>query len=734
LARSESEPPSTLFKAMGQRLADALNAYERSGGSDPIGDVVAAGEWGPCYRSDLSSRWGRRPGGRWELVFEQDGERMAVVAPVGGAWKLAEPRPRRAVADDVATRVADRLDNAVREVGEFGRELGRGLRGVPWRLWAGIGVVVIPIVVWLVSRDAPTTLRVLAGTSLLFVVVVVVSVVPRSMRTFYAKTPAVILYVALAFGITYVWVGAAEGVHVGFGWPVTAWLDLFENDTLLIDVLDTKRVEHHTHCSRYGCYEEDHFWISVGGEEWPVSQATHDVVREGEVVEIAYRPHTRFVRYVAYGPALSATRSSRELRVAVSLAPPERTVFEDQVLPEFKRRTGLDVTFVQMEPDALMEVLEHEGGSAFDLLAVDNNLIGTLADRDLVQDLSREEDQIPAETIPSMRPLTKVDGRTLFLPFRPNVRIAYYDTRTFEALGVGPPRTWDELLEVAARLEGHGGHLVLHGAPGAPSATELVEFIFQAGGDPLALDSTESRRALDFLFRLAPHLHTSTETAKFDTVNQYLTDGDAKLAPNWTFGVNELVVKRGMHHIAVYPGWSGPAGPAHVLGGDVLAIPNQSERRKPALKLATYLMSQPIQTTLANELSWPAMRTDAYRDLAPELRPYWDAITDAMDHAIARPAVPCWNQAEAVLSRIWRTVTVDHVNPATQIDRWANEIRAQCQPRASQQTPTTPAPQTAPTDEPLTPVERALCTKYGASPDENTIDEQCLAAIRGSQR
>jgi trehalose transport system substrate-binding protein len=434
----------------------------------------------------------------------------------------------------------------------------------------------------------------------------------------------------------------------------------------------------------------------VGGREWPVSQATHDVLRRGEVVEIAYRPYTRFVEYVAYGPALSATRGKNELRVAVTLAPAERQLFEEQVLPDFKQRTGLDVTFVQMEPDTLMDVLENETASPFDLLAVDNNQVGQLADKDLVRDLSDEVSSIPPETIPSMRALTRVDDRTLFFPFRPNVMITYYDQAQLQRLGVSSPENWQQLLDVATELDRHGQHLELQGAPGSPSATQLDEFLLQAGGDPLALDSPQSLQALTFLAQLAPHLGDHTAKAKFDTVNDDLASGDAAVAPNWTFGVSELVVKQGRRDIAAYPGWAGPAGPAHVLGGDVLAIPKVAERRKPALKLAEYLMSQPVQATLATQLFWPSMRTDAYRDVQPELRPYWDAINDAMANATPRPAIACWHDVEQVLSKAWDSIVVDRASPGELVQHWSAEIRDRCETKPAAQA-------TAPSSVPATP-------------------------------
>jgi trehalose transport system substrate-binding protein len=557
--------------------------------------------------------------------------------------------------------------------------VAQGGAGLPRALWIPIVAALAGAAVWLGLNDGPPKLRALAGFAAAIGALVVLCLALALMGRRGEGLGALVWLLAAILLIFYPMIGDAQGLHVGWGWPVNTWRDLLDKKTVLIGVLTDKRVEHDQSCDQYGdCTPDDHYWITVGGHEWPVSRATHDVLEHGEVVEVGYRPYTRFVEYVAYGPGLSATRGKHELRVAVSLAPSERQVFEQQILPQFKRETGLDVTFVQMEPDTLLEVLKDQTGSPFDLLAVDNDQIGQLAHEGLVQDLSQARDLIPPEVIPSMLSLTKVDGHTLFLPFRPNVMITYYAQRDLGLVGVAAPKTWPQLLTVAAQLDRNGKPIELQGALGPPSATQLDEFLLQAGGDPLALDSPQSLQALRFISQLGSYLDDHSAKAQFDTVNQDLLKGDVSLAPNWTFGVSEIVVKHGRRDIAAYPGWAGPAGLAHVLGGDVLAIPKLAERRGPALQLAKYLMSQPVQATLASQLSWPSMRGDAYANVAPELRPYWQAIDDAMTHATARPTLACWHEVEPVLSDTWNSIAQEHENPDTVAKRSADKIRRLC--------------------------------------------------------
>jgi trehalose transport system substrate-binding protein len=176
------------------------------------------------------------------------------------------------------------------------------------------------------------------------------------------------------------------------------------------------------------------------------------------------------------------------------------------------------------------------------------------------------------------------------------------------------------------------------------------------------------------LQRLYPYLSNKTQEAKFDTVNEYLLSGDAYLAPNWTFGVSEVVVKGGKTDIKVFSGWRGPEDEAHVLGGDVLAIPSRSDKRDKALQFAQYLLSKEVQSILADQLFWPSAREDAYEGIDPELRPYWDSINEALAKARARPTVPYWGEVEEILTQAWDDIVVQGMDVEQRLNYYAERL------------------------------------------------------------
>jgi trehalose transport system substrate-binding protein len=92
--------------------------------------------------------------------------------------------------------------------------------------------------------------------------------------------------------------------------------------------------------------------------------------------------------------------------------------------------------------------------------------------------------------------------------------VRYHETK-FAAYGLQPPRTWDELLAVAQRFKAEEGigRVLLQGTLDLNTATQVVEFIWAAGGDPLVLNDQGSVQAFAFLQQLAPFLAPETRRA-----------------------------------------------------------------------------------------------------------------------------------------------------------------------------------------------------------------------------
>jgi trehalose transport system substrate-binding protein len=347
---------------------------------------------------------------------------------------------------------------------------------------------------------------------------------------------------------------------------------------------------------------------------------------------------------------------SERIVFVVDLADEEMMEMRD-ILDEIEPELGAEIFLMGVDSSRYIARLDRmvaSGNMKWDLIALDNNMTAILAIKGLVEDLSNygEYDKlVPQSLLPSVRPLLECEGRFYFAPFRPNVKIAFYNEPKFKQYGLRPPMTWEELLEVAGVFyEKEGvGRVAIQGYPGPATAVTVFEFIMAAGGDPMSLDDSGSREAFAFLQKLEPYLAPEYVETRFDTANGLLIDEEVYLVCNWTYGIKIVVEDAGKSEIKAYSGWRGPQGEVHVLGGDVLAVPKGAPNANKAVKLIELLLEKNTQKEMLSRLRWLPVRFDAYEGVSPELAPYFKAVNEALSFAVLRPTTPQWPIVESVL-------------------------------------------------------------------------------------
>ena len=223
---------------------------------------------------------------------------------------------------------------------------------------------------------------------------------------------------------------------------------------------------------------------------------------------------------------------------SVSLAQEENATVQD-LISQFERRTGADVTITSITSSDLPAKLRVDVGAGrptVHLFAQDNLALAVLVQENLVEDLSSV--QLPSGILSAMTP-QRFDGKQFFLPFRPNVRVAYVNADRFRSANVRPPGTVEELRDVAQRLRAAGGgpKVTLSLAQGDPAAVTISEWIVSYGGNPLLLNDDGSVRAFEFLQSMWRDGLLARESllGKFDTEPDYLIGETSWLAQNWPF-------------------------------------------------------------------------------------------------------------------------------------------------------------------------------------------------------
>ena len=350
---------------------------------------------------------------------------------------------------------------------------------------------------------------------------------------------------------------------------------------------------------------------------------------------------------------------------STSLAETEQPVVEE-VIQQFEQQTGATVKLAAITSQDLPQKLKvdvNAGRNTVHLFAQDNLALAVLVEDGLVEDLSTV--QLPGGVNPALIP-EKFDGKQYFLPYRPNVRVAYVNTDRFQQAGVQPPRTTDELMTVAQKLRQTAGGqpkitLSLEGPSGAAGVT-ISEWIVSYGGNPLLLNDEGSIQAFTTLQNMWRQGLIARESllAKFDTEIDNLRGETAWFAQNWPFTTAELAKQGLLEKFQVYEGFSGPARAAHVIGGEVLGIPKgvTGKQKEAAIALAEFLMSKPTQETLAARNAWPSVRTDAYTQVPADQKATFDAINAALQDGWYRPNVIYWSDVQDAINEAVRRVIV----------------------------------------------------------------------------
>ena len=387
---------------------------------------------------------------------------------------------------------------------------------------------------------------------------------------------------------------------------------------------------------------------------------------------------------VATPTAQLGNYEGRTLRLSVALAEDEAIVFEEVIVNRFREATGGAIELIRIEAGDVIRSLEAQVGSGqveIDLLAQDNNSLAPLVDGQLVEEIPEAAEVLPPETIEALLPVLQFDDTYYFLPARPNVQITYYNSRRFEEYGLEPPRTWEELIAVAQGIQEQAGVglVSIQGVPGGAVGVTVTQFIWQAGGDPLQIDSEAGATAFQFMQDLKPYLTPQYPTATFDTTNTYLLNESVVLAQNWPFGINVIVQQGGKSEVLTYEGWEGPAGNALVLGGDVFGIVRGTPNRDMALDFVRFFTSREVQETLTSRLGWPAMRTDAFGAVEEWQQPYFESVLNALEHTQARPNVIYWLQVEQILSNAFNDIVTNGQEVQPTLQRYQQEIDALAQ-------------------------------------------------------
>jgi trehalose/maltose transport system substrate-binding protein len=332
-----------------------------------------------------------------------------------------------------------------------------------------------------------------------------------------------------------------------------------------------------------------------------------------------------------------------------------------QELQQFTRETGIRVSLLP-SPDSARQrlVLWREllgtGAAGPDVYAIDVIWPGLLAEYfvDLKQYFP---DEVSLE-FPAVAGAYTVDNKLVAKAYRADIGLLYYRTDLLPQYGYRePPRTWDELEIMAARIQAgerakgkkQFWGFVWQGAADEVLTCDALEWqAAEGGGRIIEQDKTISvnnpqavrawQRAAHWVGSISPPGVVGYR--EWDSLNVWVA-GDAAFMRHWPSAYFDSQAAgspiRNKFDTALLP--AGKAGRVGTLGGWGLAVSRFSTHRSEALELIRYLSRRDVQLKRSRVLSQPPTLPELYNQ--PEVlesNPRLDLLSQAFRAGISRPS------------------------------------------------------------------------------------------------
>jgi len=366
------------------------------------------------------------------------------------------------------------------------------------------------------------------------------------------------------------------------------------------------------------------FTIGIWNISWPRSTKT-----------------ARIVCILLFSLILHGERPLSKESVTVTFVDPEwshdltdHTVLADDRLKDFTQQTGIGVKHLPT-PETTLDQLDlvrklfRQGSSTPDVSGVDVIWPGVLNEElmDLKPYLATELSSINADVVASYT----VKGKLVAVPYHSDIGVLFYRRDLLRRYGYkAPPRTWDELEQMAARIQnGERARgqkdfwgFTWPGAAGEGLTCNALEWQVSEGGGriieangTISVDNPDAirswQRAAHWIGWISPPSVTSLQ--EWDAVNAFYHAGNSAFFRGWArsyiLSVRDIPSVRDTIGITGIP--AGKNAQVATLGGFGLGLSRSSTHTAEALQLIRFLIHREIEIEKARadyeSQNWPEL-------------------------------------------------------------------------------------------------------------------------------
>jgi multiple sugar transport system substrate-binding protein len=247
-------------------------------------------------------------------------------------------------------------------------------------------------------------------------------------------------------------------------------------------------------------------------------------------------------------------------------------------------------------------------------------------------------------------------GRLHGFPILSSARAFFYNTDLFAKAGIaGPPRTWEEFVQAARKLQALGGGVIGYALPLGPEEAQAEWSIWMwnnggdwKSGDAWAIDSEQNIQTLQFLADLA-NRHRVTQvnpgkTNRTDGAFQLFKDGKVGMVMGFSPLAAQLDAERKVSYgVAEMPT---NVGQAVTLGVEDYLMAFKKKGNQDAVKqfLDLYYRPDNITRWITAEGFLPVTKSGLVQMASnPKLKPYLDALPNAR---LVPTTDPAWDRVK----------------------------------------------------------------------------------------
>jgi trehalose/maltose transport system substrate-binding protein len=351
----------------------------------------------------------------------------------------------------------------------------------------------------------------------------------------------------------------------------------------------------------------------------------------------------------------------------------EHTVVTDDRLKDFTQETGIVVKHLPT-PETTLDQLDlvrkllRQGSSSPDVDGVDVIWPGALSEdlMDLKPSLATELSSINSDVVASYT----VKGKLVAVPYHSDLGVLFYRRDLLRRYGyAGPPRTWDELEQMAARIQkGERARgqkdfwgFLWPGASGEGLTCNALEWqVSEGGGRIVEADGTVSvnnpdairswQRAAHWIGWISPPSVTSLQ--EWDAIDDFYHRGASAFYRGWArtylLSVRDIPSVRDTIAITSIP--AGRNAQAATLGGFGLGLSRSSRHSAEALQLIRFLVHREIEIEEARadyeSQNWPELYDPAA--ILRKKQSSADARRQQVSGVVARPSTVTGDKYEEV--------------------------------------------------------------------------------------